>query len=84
MNEVAEPCVSCGEETAVGTPLFSGRRRIVKSSASAVFLCDVCDELIASKRSGTPLTDDQVRRYVDGGNFAAIAWGGGGGPGPAI
>jgi hypothetical protein len=70
--------VSCGEDTAVGTPLFSGRRRIVKSSASAVFLCEVCDERIATERSGKPLTDDQVRRYVDGGNFAAITWGDGG------
>lgn len=84
MNDQAEPCVSCGENTSVGTPLFSGRRRIVRSAASAVFLCEICDEGIAATRSGKQLTDDQVRRYVDGGNFAAIAWGGGGGPGPGI
>jgi hypothetical protein len=78
VNEAAEPCVSCGEETAVGSPLFSGRRRIEKLPASAVFLCEVCDAQIAATRSGKPLTDDQVRRFVDGGSMAMITWTDGG------
>jgi hypothetical protein len=58
--------------------MFSGRRRIERASPNAVFLCEGCDARIAATRRGKPLTDDQVRRYVEGGNFAAITWGDGG------
>jgi hypothetical protein len=58
--------------------MFSGRRRIERGSPNAVFLCEGCDARIAATRRGKPLTDDQVRRYVEGGNFAAITWSDGG------
>lgn len=76
--DAIEPCLRCGEETAAGAPRFSGRRRIERSPGNALYLCPACDEEIAVARSGKPLTNDQVRRSVEAGSFAAITWGDGG------
>jgi hypothetical protein len=74
VRETAEPCVSCGEETSVGSPLFSGRRRIERPDASATFLCEPCNERLAASRGRTSLTDDEVRRVVDGGSAVMVTW----------
>jgi hypothetical protein len=74
VKETTEQCVSCGEETAVGTPLFAGRRRIERPGASAAFLCEPCDERLAASRGRRSLTEEEARRVVDGGSAVMITW----------
>jgi hypothetical protein len=71
--DASEPCLRCGDETAVGSPLFSGRRHVEHKGGSA-FLCQACDEQLAGSRRGKRLTDDEVRKLVDAGSAVAVTW----------
>ena len=70
---VEQPCVSCGEETAVGSIFFSDRRTIHLADDGHAFLCTLCDQRLAASRKGHRLTDDQTRRLIVGGSLAMIA-----------
>lgn len=74
MTDVAEPCVRCGEETAAGTFLFAGRRRIEQRGSPTRFLCEQCGEQLVASRSGKRLTDEEIRRIVDGGSAVMVTW----------
>lgn len=74
MTDASEPCVRCGEETAVGTSLFAVRRRIEQPGSIATFLCEGCGEQLAASRSAKRLTDEEVRRLVDGGSAVMVTW----------
>ena len=67
----SEPCARCGDETAAGSVLFAGRRRVELAAGARVFFCGVCDERVAHP-SGQRLTDDEVLRAVEGGSLATI------------
>lgn len=41
MSRELEPCVSCGEDTSAGSPLFSDRLAAEKDGASQ-YLCALC------------------------------------------
>jgi hypothetical protein len=71
--DASEPCLRCGDETAVGSPLFSGRRHVEHKGRSA-FLCQACDEQLAGSRRGKRLTGDEVRKLVDAGSAVAVTW----------
>ena len=70
--DATEPCARCGEETAAGSALFSARRRVELSGGEGrAYFCGSCDrELVAS--GGQRMTDDEVRRAVEGGSLATI------------
>jgi hypothetical protein len=74
-----EPCVGCGEETAVGSIFYSDRHGIEHDGGRRSFLCALCDARVRSSRRGTALTDEEVRRMVENGSIAGIAWSGGAG-----
>ncbi len=46
-----EPCDSCGEDTAVGSPLFFDRHTIERPDGSRSFLCSLC---VAESRKRRP------------------------------
>ncbi|MDQ3881058.1 MAG: hypothetical protein M3295_08300 [Chloroflexota bacterium] len=69
---ISEPCARCGEETGVGTPLFSGRRRIGPRDDTPAFLCGICNGR-APTPHGQRWSDEEVRRAVEGGSLATIS-----------
>ena len=70
---VTEPCTSCGEETAAGSPFFSDRRVVERPGGDRAYVCSLCDQRLAEARRGTRLTDEEVRRLVDTGSLGMIA-----------
>jgi hypothetical protein len=74
-----EPCLACGEETAVGSIFFSDRHGVEQSDGTRTYLCTLCDARIRSSRKGKRLTDEEVRDIVENGSMGAISWAGRGG-----
>ncbi len=73
-----EPCVGCGEETAVGSVFFSDRFAVPGKDGAPSYLCSICDARVRSSRKGRRLTDEEVANAVRNGSAAAIAWSSGG------
>jgi hypothetical protein len=73
-----EPCLSCGEETAPGSALYSDRRVVTLESRDQAFLCGLCIQR-ERERMGRHLTDEDVRRFAY--NAQAAMWTPGGTPG---
>jgi hypothetical protein len=76
-DDVSDPCASCGESTAIGRPLFAGRR-VIDHDDGRIYLCATCDEETARSRRGRRLSAEEVRRLVDNGSMAGITWSGDG------
>ena len=70
----SEPCLRCGEETAVGSVFFSDRSTIDLGAGQLAFLCSLCDSRLRASRKGQPLTDEQVRNLVKNGTAIALGW----------
>ena len=51
-SSAQQPCVSCGEETAVGSVHFSDRVTFPREGQTDVFLCSTCEARI--RASGKP------------------------------
>jgi hypothetical protein len=69
-----EPCLTCGEETAVGSVFFSDRSTIDLGDGQLAFLCSLCGSRIRASRKGEPLTDEEVRNLVRNGTSIALGW----------
>ncbi len=76
-----EPCVGCGEETAVGSVFFSDRRAITRSDGARVYLCSDCQSRAHRSRKGEPLSDEDLRTIADNGMMVGAGFLGGGGIG---
>lgn len=70
---IHEPCVSCGEETSVGSVFFSGRLKISRPD-SEVFVCAPCYERIRSAQKRARWTDEDVSAFTRNASAAAITW----------
>jgi len=68
-----EPCVSCGEATAIGSAFYSDRRQVDLKDGSHAFMCTLCDQRIAAARRGGRLTDEELRRGIESGSMAMIS-----------
>ena len=73
-SSAREPCLGCGEETAVGSIFFSDRHTVEHSNGTRAYLCTLCDARIRSSRKGRRLTDEEVRDIVENGSMGAISW----------
>ncbi len=72
-----EPCESCGEDTAAGTPLYSDRREVTDAKGQRTFLCAPCVERVVDARRREPLSDEDRRKLESGAAvFGAFAPGG--------
>ena len=70
MAEQPEPCVSCGENTAVGSPFYFDRTAIEPDANGPRYMCSDCVERILASRPGKrPLTDEE-RRALERGALA--------------
>src|SRR5882762_11436367 len=79
-SRAEEPCLACGEETAVGSVFYSDRLVVTHDDSSSAYLCSLCSARVRSSRRGARLTDEEVRNAVANGSAAALAWGNAGGP----
>ena len=68
-SSAREPCLGCGEETAVGSIFFSDRHTVEHSDGTRAYLCTLCDARIRSSRKGMRLTDEEVRDIVENGSW---------------
>jgi hypothetical protein len=69
-----EPCVVCGEETAIGSSLYSDRRVVDQPDGARIHLCTLCLGRVADGHRGKRRTDEQIRNLVENGSMAAISW----------
>ena len=74
-----EPCMGCGEETAVGSIFFSDRRSVTTAAGSRVLLCSECQTKAHHARKGEPLTDEDLRTIAGNGTMIVVGFLTGGG-----
>jgi hypothetical protein len=72
-SDAVEPCLGCGEETAVGSVLFGQRHSFDRAAAGQAFLCDECYARIRTAKHGTAPTESDLE--VIAGNGVMIAAG---------
>jgi len=78
-SNAQEPCVGCGEETAVGSVFFSDRRAIDRSDGVRVFLCSECQAAAHHARKGEPLSEEDLQIIAGNGLMIGAGLLGGGG-----
>lgn len=80
-SSAQEPCVGCGQETAIGSVFFSDRREVAISDGTRTFLCSECQARAHLARKGEPLTDEDLRTIAKNGGMIGAGFLGGGGVG---
>ena len=59
-NPHEEPCVSCGEETAIGSVFFSDRHEGTMPDGRRAFLCSECQKPVRAKQGSVDMSDPEV------------------------
>jgi hypothetical protein len=59
-NDKEEPCLRCGEETAIGSVFFSDRREGRAPNGPRVFLCSECRKPIRPEDHSVDWSDPEV------------------------
>ena len=79
-SSAEEPCLACGQETAIGSMFFSDRRETDISDGTRVYMCSDCQAMAHRARKGQPLSDEELRTMAKNGFMigAGFASGGGG------
>jgi hypothetical protein len=62
-----EPCLGCGEETAVGSIFYSDRRSVARAEGTTSYLCSECQVRAHRARKGQPLSDENILIIADNG-----------------
>ena len=78
------PCLGCGQETAIGSAFYSDRREANRSDGVRVFLCSDCQAAAHRARKGAPLSEEDLQTianngFMIGAGFIGGGSGGGGG-----
>lgn len=69
-SNAVEPCAACGEETTVGSVLYSDRHDVVLEDGRLTFLCDECYGRARAAKGGE-LTDADMRVIAKNGVMVA-------------
>jgi predicted RNA-binding Zn-ribbon protein involved in translation (DUF1610 family) len=69
--------LSCGEETATGSPLYSDRRVINREDETRTYLCSLCGEQLAARHHRKRLSDEEISRLTNNWTAAVNAFTGG-------
>ncbi len=59
-----EPCVSCGEETAIGSVFFSDRREALSPEGTRYFVCSECLKRVTHGDHYVDLDDPDLYRAL--------------------
>lgn len=73
-----EPCLACGDETAVGSVLYSDRFPVDQPTGQRVYICGYCRDRIRDSKKGAPLTDQEFRDMANNAAMAGVGLLGGG------
>ena len=77
MPKSPERCSSCGDDTAVGSPLYSDRRVFKSPTGQQAYLCSSCAERAVDARRRPAMTDaERVDLERGAALFGAFAPGG--------
>jgi hypothetical protein len=68
----SQPCLKCGDETAIGSPLYSSRTKVDLKKGLTGFVCSDCHVGITGHDRGE-LTEEDVRKLREG--ASAFAYG---------
>jgi hypothetical protein len=63
-NPHQEPCVGCGEETAIGSIFFSDRREGKTPDGRPAFLCSECQNRAPAEAHPVDMSDPEVYMAV--------------------
>jgi hypothetical protein len=78
-SSAEEPCLACGQETAIGSMFFSDRRETAISDGTRVYMCSDCQAMAHRARKGQPLTDEELRIIAKNGFMVGAGFVSGGG-----
>lgn len=78
-SSAEEPCLACGQETAIGSMFFSDRRETAISDGTRVYMCSDCQAMAHRARKGQPLTDEELRTIAKNGFMVGAGFVSGGG-----
>lgn len=70
-SDAAEPCASCGEETAVGSVLYSDRYDLALSEGGQAYLCGECYQRARAAKGGE-LTDADAQAIASNGLLIGV------------
>ncbi len=73
MTKSSEPCISCGDDTAVGSPFYFDRRVLDPDGPNRSYMCSSCVERIMTGRRRHPPMSEKERLELEN---AAAAFGG--------
>jgi hypothetical protein len=65
MRMPRQPCASCGDETAAGSPLYPDRKEYARQGGSTMYVCGDCRLRIVGHDRGE-LTEAQLARLRSG------------------
>lgn len=65
--DLAEPCLGCGEETAVGSVFYSDRLAMDGSDGHRGYLCSACIARVRAAKGGEPVTEHDLEVIADNG-----------------
>ena len=60
VTQQPEPCVSCGEDTSIGSVFYSDRL-VNRDGGESRYLCSLCARRAMDRRGGRGVTDEQRR-----------------------
>ena len=66
-SQVDEPCLACGDETAVGSPLFPERHDFDLEDGSRAHLCGECYAKARAAKGGQDLTTKDINSIANNG-----------------
>jgi hypothetical protein len=69
-----EPCASCGDETAAGSVLFSGRTKFAADGFPDAFLCGPCYTLVRSAKRPEKWAPKDVASFTRAASAMALTW----------
>ncbi len=70
-TDAAEPCASCGEETAVGSVLYSDRHDLALAEGGRAHLCAECYQRARAAKGGE-LTDADAEAIASNGFLIGV------------
>lgn len=71
LSDAAEPCASCGEETAVGNVLYSDRHDLALAKGGRAYLCAECYQRARAAKGGE-LTDADAQAIANNGFLIGV------------
>ncbi len=67
-----EPCSICGDDTGVGTPLYSDRTVVTLRSGAPAFACASCMDRVMRRHRRRQFTDEEAAQFIENVRLAGM------------